>query len=118
MLDYNEIKKIVINKEMTISTFCEKLKFTRQGLQKSLDNGLLPVNKLLELCQLLDLTPNQFMEWEKTEPVPYMAAESRQYTSPQVPQSATVEALVEHIAWMQSEIDRLRAAQQKGKRSA
>ena len=69
MLDYNEIKKVVINKEMTISAFCEKLKFTRQGLQKSLDNGLLPVNKLFELCQVLEITPNQFMEWEKVQEI-------------------------------------------------
>lgn len=107
MLNYNEIKKRIMDKEMTVSTFCEKLKFTRPGLQKSLDNGMLPVNKLFELCELLEITPNQFMEWDDVEPVQYVAEEGLYCKAPKSSGIKEISLLSKQLAVKDKEIDRL-----------
>lgn len=64
-MNYNKLKSILSEKKITVADFSEQLQMTRQGLQKSLDNGLLPYEKVLLCCQLLSISPNEFYGWEE-----------------------------------------------------
>ncbi len=64
-MKYNKLKSILNERKITVADFCEQLKMTRQGLQKSLDNGLLPYDKVVICCRLLSISPNEFFEWEE-----------------------------------------------------
>lgn len=66
-MKYNKLKSILNERKITVADFSAQLKMTRQGLQKSLDNELLPYEKILQCCRLLSITPNEFFDWE--EPV-------------------------------------------------
>ena len=65
-MNYNKLKSILSERKITVADFSEQLQMTRQGLQKSLDNGLLPYEKVLLCCQLLSISPNDFFEWQDT----------------------------------------------------
>lgn len=54
------------DRKITVADFSEQLQMTRQGLQKSLDKGLLPYDKVLLCCRILDISPNDFFEWSDT----------------------------------------------------
>lgn len=105
-MKYNKLKSLLYQKEITVAEFCEKLQLTRQGLQKSLDNDLLPYNKVEKCCEILGISPNDFFEWETEHaaPVPYMAAEGYKV---EVPKSKEVAALLNQLAIKDKEIDRL-----------
>lgn len=66
-MNYNKLKSILSERKITVADFSEQLKMTRQGLQKSLDNGLFSYEKILQCCRLLSISPNEFFEWD--EPV-------------------------------------------------
>ena len=94
-MKYNKLKSLLLSKEITITDFCEQIQITRQGLQKSLDNDLLPYNKVLQSCLILGITPNDFFEWEVD--IPSVAAECVPYSQPQK-QKGEIERLKEQIA--------------------
>lgn len=62
-MKYNKLKSLLNERKITVAEFSEQLQMTRQGLQKSLDNGLLPYDKVLLCCRILDISPNEFFEW-------------------------------------------------------
>jgi transcriptional regulator with XRE-family HTH domain len=105
-MKYNKLKSLLYQKEITVAEFCEKLQLTRPGLQKSLDNDLLPYNKVAKCCEILGISPNEFFEWEtqQPEPLPYMAAEgfSKNNTN-----SKELNALLNQLTVKDREIDRL-----------
>lgn len=65
-MKYSKLKSILSERKITVAEFSEQLKMTRQGLQKSLDNGLLPYEKVLLSCQILCISPNEFFEWPES----------------------------------------------------
>ena len=105
-MKYNKLKSLLYQREITVADFCEKLQLTRPGLQKSLDNDLLPYNKVAKCCEILEISPNDFFEWETEHatPVPYMAAEGFMVGAPK---SKELAALLNQLAVKDREIDRL-----------
>ncbi len=105
-MKYNKLKSLLYQKEITVAEFCEKLQLTRQGLQKSLDNDLLPYNKVAKCCEILGISPNDFFEWETEHvtPLPYMAAEG--YVN-NATKNKEWNALLNQLAVKDREIDRL-----------
>ena len=105
-MKYTKLKSLLYQKEITVAEFCEKLQLTRQGLQKSLDNDLLPYNKVAKCCEILGISPNEFFEWEieQAPPMPYMAAEGFMAGAPK---SKELSALLNQLAVKDREIDRL-----------
>lgn len=69
-MNYSKLKSILNERKIIVADFCQQLKMTRQGLQKSLNKGLLPYEKILLCCRLLDMSPNEFFEWGNTNPTP------------------------------------------------
>ena len=105
-MKYNKLKSLLYQKEITVAEFCEKLQLTRPGLQKSLDNDLLPYNKVAKCCEILEISPNDFFEWETelATPVPYMAAEG---FNTNALKNKELTALLNQLAVKDREIDRL-----------
>lgn len=62
-MNYNKLKTLLTERKIKVAEFCEQLQMTRQGLQKSLDNGQLAYEKVLLCCRLLGISPNDFFEW-------------------------------------------------------
>ena len=62
-MKYNELKTILTERKIIVADFCKQLQMTRQGLQKSLNKGLLPYSKVQLCCKLLDISPNDFFDW-------------------------------------------------------
>lgn len=105
-MKYNKLKSLLYQNEITVADFCEKLQLSRPGLQKSLDNDLLPYNKVAKCCEILGISPNDFFEWEteNATPVPYMATEGYVATAPK---SKELNALLNQLSVKDREIDRL-----------
>ena len=59
-MNYNEIKAIALQNQLTIKELSEQLEITRQGFQKSIESRNLPWNKIEKLCELLKITPTDF----------------------------------------------------------
>lgn len=95
-MKYNKLKSLLSEREITIADFCEQIQITRQGLQKSLDNDQLPYNKVRQSCIILQISPNDFFEWE-IERFSSIAAECVPYNQPQR-QKSDIERLLEQIA--------------------
>ena len=108
-MKYNKLKSLLSEREISITEFCEKLQFTRQGLQKSLDNDMMAYNKVLQSCLILNISPNEFFEWETNEK-PFIAAECRPYSqAPAVSKRETPDWKDEVILGQQRTIARLEA---------
>ena len=59
-MNYNELKRVIQQRNLTIKDVAEKLGITRQGFQVSIENDNLPTKKVKELCAILEITPNDF----------------------------------------------------------
>lgn len=113
-MKYSELKSILANKEITIADFCKQLQFTRQGLQKSLDTGMFPSNKVIAACQILKITPNEFMGWQTNSGSSVMATNiggSNQQNS-----NETISAFREQLKEKDKQINRLLAIIEKWKK--
>lgn len=104
-MKYSELKSILANKEITIADFCKQLQFTRQGLQKSLDTGMFPSNKVIAACQILGISPNDFMGWPSNSGCNVMAVNLG--GSSHQNSSETISALREQLNEKDRQINRL-----------
>ena len=59
-MDYSELKELIKNKRLSIAYIAKLIGMTDKGLQYSLKNNKLPLDKFLELCKILEITPNEF----------------------------------------------------------
>lgn len=64
-MNYNEIKFIAESKNMQMMDLDAELKLARNGLKRSFERQTLPMSKVLQLCQILGITPNEFFGWEE-----------------------------------------------------
>lgn len=62
-MNYNEIKFIAESKNMQMMDLDAELKLARNGLKRSFERQTLPMSKVLQLCQILGITPNEFFGW-------------------------------------------------------
>ena len=59
-MTYNELKNITNVKNLQLKQVAEGIGMSRQGLQTSIENQTLPISKVLDLCKMLGITPNDF----------------------------------------------------------
>ena len=46
-----------------MANLASQIGMTSTGLKPSIENGSFPINKITELCKILEITPNDFFEW-------------------------------------------------------
>ena len=120
-MNYKDLKNVAEARNILIKDLAEQLGMTPNGFKVSIETEKFPIGKVRNLCEILQITIAEFFG-EATNETTFIAAERVPYSKAQAvskreTHNETIETLVSHISWLQSEIDRLRA-QQKGKKSA
>ena len=59
-MNYSELKNVAKSKKILLKEIADSMKVSAEGLKYSIENNTLPINKLLELCKILDITPADF----------------------------------------------------------
>lgn len=64
-MTYNEIKFIAESKNLQMMDLDQDLDLARNGLKRSFERQTLPMSKVLQLCQILGISPNELFGWEE-----------------------------------------------------
>ncbi len=62
-MNYNELTFLAKEKKITLTELAGQIGLTRQGLQTTIERGTFPINKVLPLCQILGISPNELIGW-------------------------------------------------------
>lgn len=62
-MNYTELTDYCERKKMQIKDVVSALDMTYTGLRDALNKNTLPIKKLLPLCNLLQISPNEFLKW-------------------------------------------------------
>lgn len=68
-MDYNDLMIIAKKNDILGKDLCESLKLTPSGFKRGVEKGTLQKNKIQVLCQLLEITPNEFFGWPQQQEV-------------------------------------------------
>ncbi len=63
-LTYTEISDLCAVKKITVTNLAKGVGMTLHGLKAALQEKTLKSSVIFTLCSLLDITPNQFFNWE------------------------------------------------------
>ena len=63
-MNYNELTFLAKEKKFTMSELAKQIGMTLTGFKPSIENGTFPINKVLPLCQILGISPNELLGWE------------------------------------------------------
>ena len=112
-MNYNEIAFLAKEKKITLANLAEQLGITRQGLQTTIERGSFPINKVVPLCQILGISPNELLGWEAAPGGNYAAHIGGSNT-----QNSTeaITALSAQLKEKDRQIDRLLKIVEKGKK--
>ena len=64
-MTYSELCDILILKKILIKDVCESIGMTYPGLRDALNRDTLPIKKLISLCKVLQMSPNDFVRWKE-----------------------------------------------------
>lgn len=120
-MNYNELKMMAESKKITIKQLAEELELSSNGLKRSIEGETMSMKTVRHLCEFMQISIAEFFG-EAPEGGSSMAAEPVPYRNSAIKKNlitdnATIDVLVRHIAWLETEIDRLRGVGGK-KRSA
>ena len=62
-MTYTDIQKLCAGKNITIKSLATQLGFTPFGFRKAIENATLPLRSIRELCELLQITPNELLDF-------------------------------------------------------
>lgn len=112
-MNYNEIAFLAKEKKITLANLAEQLGITRQGLQTTIERGSFPINKVVPLCQILGISPNELLGWEAAPGGNYAAHIGGSNT-----QNSTeaITALSAQLKEKDRQIDRLLKIVERGKK--
>ena len=68
-MNYSELKKVCDSRKMQVNDICCHIGMSYQGLKSGLDSGKIGSDKVISLCQVLQLSPNAFYGWEMISPI-------------------------------------------------
>lgn len=63
-MNYNELYYLAKNKGMTMASLAAQIGMTATGMKPSIENGSFPINKVVQLCKTLEITPNDLFDWD------------------------------------------------------
>lgn len=66
-MNYNELTFLAKEKKITMSELAKQIGMTLTGFKPSIENGTFPINKVLPLCQMLGISPNELLGWPEHE---------------------------------------------------
>ena len=61
---YSEIQDLCNFRKITVKEVCSNIGMTYQGFKTSLDTNKLSSDKIVLLCKVLDISPNDFLGWK------------------------------------------------------
>ncbi len=61
-MNYEKLKKIAESRNMELKAIAELLDLTPNGLKRSFEYQSFPIKKVIKLCDLLQITPNDFFD--------------------------------------------------------
>lgn len=67
-MNYNDFKKQCDLRHLQVNDITRHIHMTYQGLKAGLNTGKLGSNKVLEICKLLRITPNEFFGLDQIDP--------------------------------------------------
>ena len=67
-MNYTELKDLCEQRKIFIKDIQTGIKMSQPGLRDALNKETLPIRKLVPLCRLLQITPNEFVGWNKDKP--------------------------------------------------
>ena len=98
-MNYSNLKKCADSRKLQLNDIACHIGMSYQGLKTGIETGRLASDKVYELCDFLNISPNTFFEWEITHPI-----ESS---------SVTLQMLQEQLAQKDQQITDLLAALNK-----
>lgn len=66
-MNYSELSDCCEKKKLQIKDVVDALGMTYTGLRDALNKDTLPIKKLLPLCTLLHISPNEFVKWGEND---------------------------------------------------
>ena len=64
-MEYSELAYLAKQKKISIASIAEAMGMTRQGFHAGIVNGSFTQEKIMRLCQILGISPNEFMGWNE-----------------------------------------------------
>lgn len=112
-MTYNELTFLAKEKKITMSQLAVEIGFSRGGFKDSIEKRTMPWDKILSLCQILGISPNELLGWETAPGGNYAAHIGGSNT-----QNSTeaITALSAQLKEKDRQIDRLLKIVEKGKK--
>ena len=112
-MEYNDLMILAKQKKILQKDLCQRLDITPAGFKRGIEKGTLPINKVVPLCQILGISPNELLGWE-TAPVGNYAAHIGGSNTQNSTEAIT--ALSAQLKEKDRQIDRLLKIVEKGKK--
>lgn len=112
-MTYNELTFLAKEKKITMSQLAVEIGFSRGGFKDSIEKRTMPWDKILSLCQILGISPNELLGWE-TAPVGNYAAHIGGSNTQNSTEAIT--ALSAQLKEKDRQIDRLLKIVERGKK--
>ena len=74
-MNYSELQIACEQRKMQIKEVANALNMSYTGLRDALNKDTLSIKKLLPLCQLLQISPNEFVKWNGASAHTYNATQ-------------------------------------------
>lgn len=112
-MEYNDLMILAKQKKILQKDLCQRLDITPAGFKRGIEKGTLPINKVVPLCQILGISPNELLGWETAPGGNYAAHIGGSNT-----QNSTeaITALSAQLKEKDRQIDRLLKIVEKGKK--
>lgn len=63
-MTYSELKDHAEARKISLQSIAEMLDMSSRGMQQSFENQTLPIKKVVKLCELFQISPNDFFCWK------------------------------------------------------
>ena len=121
-MNYKDLKNVSEARNIMIKDLAASLGMTSNGFKVSIENETFPISKVKDLCAALGVTVTQFFDggvcYDTGEEMPpTVASEAMPYYGAPVGKRGNeidmIATLISHISWLEAEIDRLRAENER-----
>lgn len=121
-MNYKDLKNMSEARNIMIKDLAASLGMTSNGFKVSIENETFPISKVKDLCAALGVTVTQFfdggVDYDTGEEMPpTVASEAMPYYGAPVGKRGNeidmIATLISHISWLEAEIDRLRAENER-----